>query len=106
MIIDIHTHIFPEALAAKTLPWIKSFTGIQYRVDGTGEDLSRSMKRNGIDLSVTMPIVTRPGTMRKINDYAAEQARKWGFKSFGSVHPGEKGTAQVPRAGALRPQAA
>ena len=90
MIIDIHTHIFPEALAAKTLPWIKSFTGIQYRVDGTGEDLHRSMERNGIDLSVTMPIVTRPGTMRKINDYAAEQAKKWGFKSFGSVHPAEK----------------
>lgn len=89
MIIDIHTHIFPEPLAAKTLPWIKSFTSIQYRVKGTGEDLCRSMERCGVDLCVTMPIVTRPGTMRKINDYAAEQAHKWGFLSFGSVHPGE-----------------
>lgn len=90
MIIDFHTHIFPEPLAARTLPWIMGFTGIQYRVDGTGAGLRRSMDENGVDLSVTMPIVTRPGTMRKINDYAAEQARKWGFRSFGSVHPEEK----------------
>lgn len=90
MIIDFHTHIFPKPLAEKTLPWIKSFTGIQYRVDGTGEGLCRSAAASGVDLCVTMPIVTRPGTMQKINDYAAEQARTWGFRSFGSVHPGEK----------------
>lgn len=89
MIIDFHTHIFPENLAARTLPWIKSFTGIQYQVNGTGEDLRRSMDSSGVDMSVTMPIVTRAGTMRKINDYAAQQARQWGFMSFGSVHPDE-----------------
>ena len=89
MIIDFHTHIFPPALAARTLPWIKEISGVQYQVEGTGEDLRRSMERCGVDLCVTMPIVTRPGTMRKINDYAAEQAAQWGFKSFGSVHPGE-----------------
>jgi hypothetical protein len=87
VIIDFHTHIFPEALAAKTLPWIKSFTGIQYRVDGTGEGLKRSMEACGVDACVTMPIVTNPKTMSKINDYAAQQAAQWGFYSFGSVHP-------------------
>ena len=89
MIIDFHAHIFPEALAAKTLPWMMSFTGIQYQTNGTGEELRASMDRCGVDMSVTLPIVTRVGTMRKINDYAAEQAKKWGFMSFGSVHPGE-----------------
>ncbi|MCD7846375.1 MAG: amidohydrolase family protein [Oscillospiraceae bacterium] len=89
MIIDFHTHIFPEKLAARTLPWIKEISGVQYQLKGTGEDLRRSMDACGIDLCVTMPIVTRAGTMRKINDYAAEQAKKWGFLSFGSVHPDE-----------------
>jgi len=89
MIIDFHTHIFPEALAARTLPWMRSFTNIQYQTKGTGEDLRASMDRSGIDMSVTLPIVTRVGTMRKINDYAASQAKQWGFMSFGSVHPGE-----------------
>lgn len=89
MIIDFHTHIFPKPLAAKTLPWMMGFTGIQYQTDGTGEGLRASMDRAGVDLSVTLPIVTRVGTMRKINDYAAAQARQWGFLSFGSVHPGE-----------------
>jgi hypothetical protein len=94
MIIDFHTHIFPEALAAKTLPWIKSFTGIQYRVDGTGEGLKRSMEACGVDACVTMPIVTNPKTMSKINDYAAQQAAQWGFYSFGSVHPDAPGWRQ------------
>lgn len=89
MIIDFHTHIFPEALAAKTLPNMMGYTGIQYQTDGTGKGLRESMDRCGVDLSVTLPIVTRAGTMRKINDYAAAQAKQWGFKSFGSVHPGE-----------------
>ena len=89
MIIDFHTHIFPEALASRTLPWMKGFTGIQYQTDGTATGLRASMDRAGVDLSVTLPIVTRVGTMRKINDYAAEQAKKWGFLSFGSVHPDE-----------------
>jgi hypothetical protein len=97
VIIDFHTHIFPEPLAAKTLPWIKSFTGIQYRVDGTGEGLKRSMEANGVDISVTMPIVTNPKTMEKINDYAAAQAAKYGFYSFGSVHPDAPGWRQELR---------
>ena len=89
MIIDFHTHIFPKDLAEKTLPWMMSFTGIQYQTNGTGQGLRASMERSGVDLSVTLPIVTRVGTMRKINDYAASQAKQWGFVSFGSVHPDE-----------------
>ncbi len=89
MIIDFHTHIFPENLALKTLRWMRGFTGIQYQTDGTGAGLRRSMDESGVDLCVTMPIVTHAGSMRKINDYAAEQAKKWGFLSFGSVHPDE-----------------
>ena len=89
MIIDVHTHIFPEALAVRTLPWLKEISGIQYQTDGTGAGLRRSMEESGVTHAVTLPIITRPGTMRKINDYAAAQAKKWGFLSFGSVHPDE-----------------
>ena len=89
MIIDFHTHIFPAELAAKTLPWMMSFTRVPFYTDGTGKALRASMDRAGVDVSVTLPIVTKAGTMRKINDYAAAQARQWGFMSFGSVHPDE-----------------
>lgn len=89
MIVDFHTHIFPPPLAAKTIPWINSFTHISYQSDGTAEALAASMRQSGVDRCVTMPIVTRAGTMRKINDYAAQAAREWGFLSFGSVHPDE-----------------
>ena len=90
MIIDMHTHIFPPDLAEKTLPWLSGICGLPFNTDGTVDGLLRSMEKNGIGLSVTMPIVTRPGTMRKINNFAAEQAKRRGIRSFGSVHPDEK----------------
>lgn len=89
MIIDFHTHIFPEALAAKTLPKLQRYVNVPFYTEGTAEALKRSMNEAGIDISVTLPIVTRPGTSRSINDYAASQAKKFGLVSFGSVHPEE-----------------
>lgn len=94
MIIDFHTHIFPQTLADRTLPKLKDFVNVPYYTDGTAEGLISSMREAGIDRCVTLPIVTRPGTSRTINDFAAAQAQKFGFLSFGSVHPGEEGWRQ------------
>ena len=91
MIIDFHTHIFPEAIAAETLLKLQNAIRVPYYTDGTAAGLRRAMEQAGVGLCVTMPIVTRPGTTGRINDYAAEQAEKYGFLSFGSVHPEEKG---------------
>ena len=65
MLIDFHTHMFPEAVAERALGGIvkrtKDIYGIDQAVsfDGTLDGLRRSMKETGVDLSVVLPIATK-----------------------------------------------
>lgn len=92
MIIDFHTHIFPPAIAPRTLDALKAgalrVAGVDMTAytDGTADGLRTSMKENGIDLSVVMPIATKPTQTETINRYAAEVSHD-GLLSFGSLHP-------------------
>lgn len=51
MIIDFHTHIFPEKIAARTLDFLKDICQTEPDTDGTAKDLIRSAKEAGVDLS-------------------------------------------------------
>lgn len=92
MIIDFHTHIFPERIAARTIEVLKEgirrLQGVEFPAytDATAAGLRRSMSECGVDLSVVMPIATKPSQTDTINDYA-EGVRGDGLLSFGSVHP-------------------
>lgn len=92
MLIDFHTHMFPEAVAERALGGIvkrtKDIYGIDQAVsfDGTLEGLRRSMKETGVDLSVVLPIATKVTQYITINKYA-EEAKGNGIISFASLHP-------------------
>lgn len=58
MIIDFHTHIFPEKIAARALSKLTSVINLQPSINGCAEDLRASMKKAGIDISVVLPVVT------------------------------------------------
>ena len=73
MIIDIHTHTFPDKIAAPTLRHLSSKSHTVPFTDGTAAGLSRSMIRAGIDISVILPVATRPDQVRRINEAAAAQ---------------------------------
>ena len=47
MIIDFHTHIFPEKIASKTISVLEQKAGISAFTDGTLEGLKRSMQESG-----------------------------------------------------------
>ncbi len=88
MIIDIHTHTFPDALAERAVPTLAAKAGISAYTDGTNTGLRASMARAGVDLSVLMPIATKPSQVRAINTWAAEINRAGdGLRSFGTLHP-------------------
>ncbi|MCK9479655.1 MAG: amidohydrolase family protein [Firmicutes bacterium] len=87
MVIDFHTHVFPSTMAAKTLDKLSAGAGITPYTNGTVEGLKCSMKKAGIDFSVTLPVATRPGQARTIADYAVQVTGKDGIISFGSIHP-------------------
>lgn len=90
MIIDIHAHTFPDKHADKFTAQLSKSAGIVHYTDGTVDGLIRSMHTSGIDHSIIVPIVTRPGQYETINRTAIETNEKYGdagIHSFGSVHP-------------------
>lgn len=91
MLIDFHVHLFPDALAGRTLEKLSQTaseggSGAPYFTDGTLEGTKRRMEDWGVDAIVTQHIATSPRSMHKVNDFAA-QVRAERIYSFGSVHP-------------------
>lgn len=93
MIIDFHTHIFPDNIAHRAV-YNLEFTGrVVAYTDGTLEELRLSMKEAGVTHSVVLPIVTKPSQFRHINEFAHsithEEPDEEGLSiiSFGGIHP-------------------
>ena len=63
MLIDFHVHMFPEALAKKTLPKLAHISGrdgqdAPYFTDGTLPGTLRRLDEWGVDRGVTLLIAT------------------------------------------------
>lgn len=89
MIIDFHTHIFPDRVAPKTIPFLEQRSGITAATDGTLTGLLHSMEQSGVNLSVIMPVVTKPSQFDSINAFAKSinENSKGEVLSFGGIHP-------------------
>ncbi len=88
MVIDFHTHTFPDSIAEKTIAHLSSVSRTIPFSDGTNGGLQASMKRAGIDLSVILPVATSPKQVEKINDTAALVNRNnTDLVSLGAMHP-------------------
>ena len=99
MLIDFHTHIFPEAIAERSIAaleaGIRREQGADYRKGealtcrpATLEGLLQSMTRSHVDKSICLPIATKPSQTATINRYA-ESVRSERALSFGTVHPAD-----------------
>lgn len=88
MVIDFHTHMFPDKIAERTISFLASVCQTRPYTDGTSEGLRASAKEAGIDVSVVLPIVTNPSQFESINRFAAgfQEGR---LLSFGGIHPAE-----------------
>lgn len=87
MVIDFHTHIFPDKIAAGTIKKLADVCGIEAATDGTLVGLKKSMNENNVDISVVLPVVTKPAQFDTVNTFAAEITGKEGIISFGGIHP-------------------
>lgn len=85
-IIDVHTHVFPDALAASAVASLEEQGGIKSHYDGTLAGLLAAMDRACVDVSVTQAVATRPAQVRTINDWAASSASAR-IVPFGAMHP-------------------
>lgn len=96
MIIDFHTHAFPERIAARTIEALIANTAricdypMRSSTDGTARGLLEVEKCAGVDLAVVLPIVTNPKQTETVNRVAKEtNEAKCGLYSFGSLHPAD-----------------
>lgn len=86
MIIDFHTHMFPDKIAKTTLDFLAGVCQIAPHTDGTYEGLLASTQKAGADISISLPIVTNPSQFTTINRFAADH-QGGNVLSFGSIHP-------------------
>ncbi len=96
MIIDFHTHAFPEKIAARTIDTLIANTAritdypMKNCTDGTARGLIGIEKEAGVALAVVLPIVTNPKHTETVNRVAKETNEAGGgLYSFGSVHPAD-----------------
>ncbi len=90
-IIDIHTHIYPDAIAQKATDSVKEFYGIGGAdMDGTASMLLWQHKEAGIEKSVILPVAIRADRVQGINDYIKSQENDH-FIGFGTVHAAMEG---------------
>lgn len=93
MLIDFHTHTFPEKIAARTIETLQSNTmRVENKytpnyTDATVDGLLKSMDLYGVDISVVMPIATAPRQTQTINSVAFKTNSHARLFSFGSLHP-------------------
>lgn len=100
MVIDFHTHIFPDKIATGSIAHLEKASGITAATDGTLNGLLASMEKNNVDMSVILPVVTKPSQFESVNQFAADVNQKYKGKliSFGGIHPdSEDYKAQLDR---------
>lgn len=87
-LIDIHTHIYPDAIAEKAAESIREF----YQLGGGGMNGTKDMllaqgDKAGIEKFVVLPVGMRPDRVRHVNDFILEQvAAQPRFIGFGTLH--------------------
>ena len=95
MILDFHTHAFPEAIASRTLASLAAVAPIKPHGDGTKASVERNLRAAGANLAVVLNIATKPGQETTINSTCAANdcllSGKGNTVYFGSVHPKSEG---------------
>ncbi|MDR3120093.1 MAG: amidohydrolase family protein [Clostridiales bacterium] len=71
MVIDFHTHVFPEKIAPRALETLSGRSGgLRPVFDGTPDGLIRYLRRNRVDRAVVLNIATNPKQQAAVNDFA------------------------------------
>ena len=84
--IDFHTHIFPDAIAEKSIPHLAKVCQTEPFTDGKKDGLLESTIEAGIEYSIVLPVVTAPKQFDSIHRFAMQFMERT-LVSFGGIHP-------------------
>lgn len=90
MIIDFHTHTFPDAISKRVLEKLSKLSHTKYFTNGSVNDLLISMKEAAVDYSVNLPVMTSADQVEKVNGSLIaerETLSEQGVITFGGMHP-------------------
>jgi len=88
MLIDFHTHAFPDAIAPRAMETLSyAAGGLKPQTEGTLSSLKERMDTDGVDMAVVLSIATNPAQQKKVNDFAISVNDDPRLFAFGSVHP-------------------
>lgn len=89
MVIDFHTHVFPEKLVASAVKSLEEKSGVPAKTNGCIDGLLASMKEAGVSRSIVLPVVTASKQFSGINKFAASINENYSdcLTSFGGIHP-------------------
>lgn len=96
MIIDFHTHVFPDKIFERTIALLSEKGGIPAFSSGSINGMLGEMERGGIDIAINQPVLTRPDQFDSILRYAQEinetfAASPRRLMSFAGIHPACEG---------------
>ena len=88
MVIDMHAHIFPDALASRALKELSNTLEGEYIPisDGTVAGTLEKMDEWQIDVSVIQPVVTKQSQVKRVNEWVASISSDR-FVCFGGIYP-------------------
>ncbi len=86
MVIDFHTHCFPQKIAERAISSLSAASGLMPYTDGTAEGLKQLMKQDGTDISVVLSIATNAAQQESVNNFA-KSIECEAMIPFGSVFP-------------------
>ncbi len=92
MLIDFHTHVFPDKIAEKTINALANNANNVPYTDGTVEGLLQAMERSNADICVALPVLTKPSQFESVTNFAITINEKFKNQdkkiiSFGGMHP-------------------
>ncbi|MBQ9717660.1 MAG: amidohydrolase family protein [Clostridia bacterium] len=100
MLIDFHTHAFPDKLAERALGTLAVKVRMIPETNGSIAGLLEAMDRCGVDRSVVCNIATNARQMTNVNNFAIETLRMYGDRltPLGSINPqAERQSEEIER---------
>jgi len=85
-VIDLHTHVFPDAVAGAALRTLEEMAGVQPSFDGTYAGLLEALDGAGVERAAVQPVAVKASQVAGINDWVAGLDRSR-IVPFGAMHP-------------------
>ena len=92
MVIDFHTHIFPDKIAKSTIDALANKAENKPYTDGTVQGMVDAMLRADADICVTLPVLTKATQFDSVTKFAILVNERFSAQekkliSFGGMHP-------------------